>query len=209
MIKCERPSHFFILGDSLAAGIGASTYAKSASGLIAGHVQKAYGTPHLSNFGISGADAVRIEQNEVRRIGPAACAAVLLIAGANDVQEYHTPGRFERDYAGLLRAIRKKVPNALVVVTGLPDISLSPRIPPIAKPAIAYLSRHDNAAIARAAGDAKAAFVDLYPLSETAARSGRVYLSADHLHPNDDGYALIAQAVNARVDREFANAVQK
>ncbi|MBV9269562.1 MAG: hypothetical protein JO165_00605 [Candidatus Eremiobacteraeota bacterium] len=85
-------------------------------------------------------------------------------------------------------------PKSGLLVTGLPDVSLSPRIPRIAKFVISDLSRRANDSISRAASEYGAATVDLYSLSLRDADKKGSLLSRDGMHPNDHGYQRMAEA---------------
>ena len=77
---------------------------------------------------------------------------------------------------------------------GLPDVSLSPRIPWILKPAESWLSRDADTSIGAAAQEYGAAFVPLYALSHKEAYREKSLLSGDGLHPNDAGYRIMADS---------------
>jgi lysophospholipase L1-like esterase len=183
----------------LAHGTGASRPSKSFAGLLAAHV-RARRKVELVNLGIPGASANAVQAREVSRIGVGLCDVVVVIAGANDVQQFHTLGRFADDYANLVGAIRKREPDAGLVLLGLPQISQSRIIPVILKGPIGYLSERGNAAIREIAGKNHAAFVDLYAFSLKHAAGSVKLIGPDGLHPNDTGYGLMAGATYPAVD---------
>jgi len=196
---CTSALRLVVIGDSLAHGTGASTPAHSFVGLVAGHI-RAHHALTLVDYGIPGANADDIARREVPRIRPEACDLVVVIAGANDVQQFHTPGRFAGDYLPLIGAIRKRDPHAGLVLLGLPQISQSRIIPGILKGPISFLSDRGNASIRDVAARYHAGFVDLYALSLEHAKGSGTLIGPDGLHPNDEGYALMAAAAYPAVD---------
>jgi len=199
LASCRAAVRLVVVGDSLAHGTGASMPAHSFVGLVAGHVRQ-HRRLTLVDYGIPGANASDVTRREVPRIRPEACDVVVVIAGANDVQQFHTPGRFAEDYLRLIAAVRKRDPHAALVLLGLPQISQSRIIPEILKPPIGYLSDRGNASIRDLAARYHAGFVDLFALSLAHARGSRMLIGPDGIHPNDDGYALMAAAAYPAVD---------
>jgi lysophospholipase L1-like esterase len=146
----------------------------------------------LRNLGTPGATTDEIAATDVPQIHTGDCSLVIIIAGANDVQKLYTPRHFEASYASLLRKVRARLPHGALVVMGLPDVSLSPRIPWILKPFESRLSKDANASIGAAAREYGAAFVPLYALSHEEASRSKSLLSRDGIHPNDEGYRIMA-----------------
>ena len=148
----------------------------------------------MRNLGKPGATTDEIAATEVSDLRSDGCSLVVVIAGANDVQKLYTPRHFGTSYAKLLANVRSRMPDAGVVVIGLPDVALSPRIPWPLKPVESWLSRDANASIAASARHYGAAFVPLYSLSHREAYRSKSLLSGDGLHPNDAGYRIMANA---------------
>jgi len=183
-----------VVGDSLARGWGASAPQKDFAWLIYDGVRRTHPKATLRNLGMPGATTDEIAAKEVSQIHTGDCSLVVVISGANDVQKLYTPRHFERSYDTLLGGIRTRLPHAALVVVGLPDVSLSPRIPWILKPLESRLSRDGSASIAAAANHYGAAFVPLYDLSRKESHKSAALLSADGIHPNDAGYRIMAGA---------------
>lgn len=91
--------------------------------------------------------------------------------------------------------------RAALVVTNLPDVGLSRIIMPPVKPIISTLAAFDSNAIARAADKYGAWVVDLWTVSRLDARHRVQLLSRDGIHPNDEGYAVMAAAAYPMIDR--------
>jgi lysophospholipase L1-like esterase len=192
---CEREGvRLTIVGDSLARGWGASDPNNTFASRIFKSVRHYSPKTTMRNLGTPGATTDEIATTEVPRIHGGDCSLVVIISGANDVQKLYTPHHFEVSYANLLQKIRTRLPNAALVVMGLPDVSLSPRIPWFLKPFEARLSSDGSVSIATAARQYGAAFVPLYALSHNEAYRSSSLLSSDGIHPNDEGYRIMAGA---------------
>lgn len=183
-----------VLGDSLARGWGAREPQHTLAARIYGFIRKTHPGSTLSNFGTPGATSEEIAKSQTPHLRRSPCSIVIVVAGANDVQKFYTPARFAASYSTLLRKIRMRDPYCGLLVMGLPDVALSRRIPWMVKPAIAWLSKADNHSIARAARRYRAVIVPLYRLSVNEAARRNALLSADGMHPNDRGYAVMASA---------------
>jgi lysophospholipase L1-like esterase len=190
----QRRIQLAIVGDSLARGWGASAPQHTFASLVYSSVRHQYPRTTLHNLGIPGATTDRIAAGEVSRIRKDDCTLVVIVSGANDVQKLYTPHHFRTSYGELLKSVRSRLPDAGVVVIGLPDVSLSPRIIWPFKPIESWLSRDGSASIAREARTYGAAFVPLYALSRKEAYRSKSLLSGDGIHPNDEGYRIMARA---------------
>lgn len=190
---CARERiHLTFVGDSLARGWGASATKDTFASIVYADVRRSHPKTTMRNFGRVGATTDEIAATEVSLLDDDGCSLVVIVSGANDVQKLYTPGHFGKSYAKLLKTIRARVPDAGLVVIGLPDVSLSPRIPWILKPIESWLSRNDNVSIAASAQRFGAAFVPLYALSHSEAFRANSLLSRDGIHPNDAGYRIMA-----------------
>lgn len=192
---CARQAiHLTIVGDSLARGWGASAPKDTFAALIYSDVRRRHPNATMRNLGKPGATTDEIAATEVSHLHADGCSLVVVIAGANDVQKLYTPHHFWTSYTKLLANVRSRLPDAGIVVIGLPDVSLSPRIPWALKPLESWLSRSGSASIAASARTYGAAFVPLYSLSHKESSRAKSLLSGDGLHPNDAGYRIMASA---------------
>ncbi|MBV8374480.1 MAG: SGNH/GDSL hydrolase family protein [Candidatus Eremiobacteraeota bacterium] len=184
-----------IIGDSLATGWGASAPTNTFASLIYAGIRQKHSKTTMRNLGVPGATTDEIATTEVAHVRDDGCSLVVVVAGANDVQKLYTPHHFGVSYGRLLGSIRARLPHAGLVVLGVPDVSVSPRIPWLLKPIESLLSREANKSIAAAARKYDAAFVPLYGLSHKEAYRSKSLLSGDEIHPNDEGYRVMATTV--------------
>jgi len=179
------------LGDSTAAGVGAS----SAAGAVPSQVQDRLGRPgaSLAVEAVSGARVADVLAGQVPLVAGLHPDLILVSVGANDT--IHLTGRtdFRRTYERLVRALPAGVP---VVLLGVPDMGSITRF---AQPLRAIAGRRGrvlDAEVRRVAAATGAVYADIAgPTGPPFRREPRRYLAADEFHPSDAGYRLWADAV--------------
>lgn len=178
------------LGDSTAAGVGAS----SADAAIPRSVALALGRPvDLTVRAVSGARVGDVVDDQVRGLAALRPDVVLVSIGANDVVHLTSVGDFRSTYRQLVDAIPG---SALLVLLGVPDMGAVPRFAQPLRGIAGWRGRRLDEVVRAVAADAKALYVDI--AGETGptmrAEAGRRF-AIDRYHPDDDGYALWVDAV--------------
>ena len=180
-----------VLGDSTAAGIGATTPDDAPGGLLArGLADAADRAVHLRVHAVSGATSadLRAQVREVLREGRPDVA--IICVGGNDVKNLVSA---DASVAHLARALRPLLLRAVPVVVGTcPDLgTVRPIWPPLR-----WIARRRGRTLAArqhqtldALGVRAVATGAL--LGPTFARDADLF-SADRFHPNDAGYRLLA-----------------
>lgn len=173
----DRPGppgrRWVVLGDSMSQGVGASAHDRGWVGQLADRI----GDLTVLNLSATGArtdDVLRQQLPALAAAGSRDDDVVTVMVGSNDL----FGGRSGR--AGLSDAWAElvgAVPEGSIVMT-LPQPS-----------GVATLA---NAHVERAAAAGRIVMLDLRVVGPT---SWRGRLAADHFHPNDAGYAAIADAV--------------
>jgi lysophospholipase L1-like esterase len=199
------PIAMAVLGDSLAYGLGASTLDRGLVSVLHGRVRAERAASTLTNFGVPHStmgDVLRHQVPQLRRIR---ADLVLVIAGANDLRYTRDVLVITRRFRALLEAIHEAAPGAQVVAGGMPDVTQTIGVPRILKAPVQRLCERINARmreIARSFGDG---FIDLFTYTNAPLCADGKYLCDDGFHPNDFGYAEIAQ----RAYPEIAAAVER
>lgn len=181
-----------LIGDSTAAGIGASATATSVGGRLAAGLAGAR-TVQLSSVAISGSRTPDLAPQVVRALaGPRPDLAVVLI-GANDATHLARLDAVRRD----LRAALARLHGAgvAVVVGSCPDLGGARAFPQPLRLVAAWQGRRVAAAERAAAAGTGATVVDLAARTGPAFRADPRTLAADRFHPSDRGYALWAAAL--------------
>jgi len=179
------------LGDSTAAGVGAS----SAAGALPSRVQDGLGRPgaSLTVAAVSGARVADVLARQVPLVAGLHPDLVLISVGANDT--IHMTGRteFRRTYERLVRALPAGVP---VVLLGVPDMGSIARFAQPLRAIAGRRGRRLDGEVRRVAAAAGAVYVDIAGSTGPAfRRDPRRYFAADDFHPSDAGYGLWADAV--------------
>jgi lysophospholipase L1-like esterase len=180
-----------VLGDSSAAGVGATATASTVGGRLAEALAADGARVSLSSTARYGARAADLA-GQVDSVRPGPGLAVVLV-GANDVNHGTGLGAVRRDLAA---AVRRLTGAGLRVVVGTcPDLGGARAYPQPLRDLVAWRGRAVARAERRAVLEAGGAPVDLARLTGPAFRADPRTLSADRFHPSDRGYALWAAAL--------------
>ncbi|MGU3432460.1 SGNH/GDSL hydrolase family protein [Actinomycetes bacterium M1A6_2h] len=171
----ETGRRWFVLGDSLSQGIGASSYDAGWVGQLDRRLAARDYSLRIVNLSATGArvrDVLDQQLPVLNSIGTRDDDVISVMVGSNDL----FGGRRDRlggDFAELVEAV-----PAGTVVTTLPQPTRA--------------TNGANAAIERAAAAGRIVMADL---RETGPSSWRGRLAGDWFHPNDAGYHAIATAL--------------
>jgi lysophospholipase L1-like esterase len=187
------PVELAVLGDSLALGTGAGDSSRGFAFLTYLAIQRERPGSEITNDAIGGSTARDVVRLQVARLRERHVDCVIVCVGGNDVARGTPSPDFAAAYGELLRAIRRTVPRAALVVLGVPDISISPLFADHAA-AVHALAAADDRAVRAAAHATGAAYVDLFALTHHHSDPA-TFLAADRFHPSDAGHREIAAAV--------------
>lgn len=177
------------LGDSTAAGVGAS----SAEQAVSRQVARRLGRPvELEVLAVSGARVADVLDQQL----PALVGRpdlVLVSVGANDVTHLTASATFREQYGELLDRVPAGVP---VVAIGVPDMGSPTRLAqPLRTLSVLRGERLDDI-VRDLAARRGAAYVNLARTTGAAFRSDPdTMLAGDRYHPSDAGYAVWADAI--------------
>jgi len=196
------------LGDSTAAGVGASTSAGAlptqvADGLAGGG--SAVDGPGVSGasvavLAVSGARVADVLADQAPKVTELQPDLVLISVGANDTIHLTGRGAFRHTYEELVRALPAGVP---VVLLGVPDMGAIPRFAQPLRAVSGWRGRNLDAEVRWVAARTGAVYADIAgPTGPPFRRHPDRYFAADDFHPSDAGYGLWAGAV-LKVLRNF------
>lgn len=178
------------LGDSTAAGVGATSEARAIPRLVATALDRPIELTSLAVSGDRVADVVADQVGHLEALHP---DIVLVSIGANDAVHLTSRADFRADYQRLVDSVPA---GALLVLLGVPDMGAPPRFAQPLRAIAAFRGRQLDEVTRVVARDAGALYVDIAGETGPTMRSdtGR-YFARDRYHPSDAGYELWADAV--------------
>jgi lysophospholipase L1-like esterase len=181
------------LGDSTAAGVGASGPDRTLPRQVADLMGRPVRLTVLAISGARVADVIRVQLPRLARLKP---DAVFISVGANDATHFTRRSHFRRDYARLLAGLPAGVRT--VVLLGVPDLGAPTRLLQPLRAVAGWRGRALDADVRHLAARRHAVYVDIAGRTGPAFRGHPDrYFAADHYHPDDAGYRLWADAVVA------------
>jgi lysophospholipase L1-like esterase len=194
------------LGDSTAAGVGASTAAGALPSQVADRFAATGGTPDgpapkapldfgdsLLDLAVSGARVADVLADQVPKVTDIRPDLILISVGANDTIHLTSRRTFRHTYEKVVRALPPGVP---VVLLGVPDMGAIPRFAQPLRAVSGWRGRSLDGEVRRVAAATGAAYVDIAgPTGPPFRRHPGRYFAADDFHPSDAGYGLWADAV--------------
>ena len=185
------------LGDSTAAGVGASEAAAALPRLVAAGLDRPV---HVEVLAVSGATVEDVVERQLPGVAEREPDVVLVSVGANDTTRLTRVGDFRRRYERLVGRLRELPAAVDLVLLGVPDMGAIPRLRQPLRAIAGWRGERLDAEIAAVARRAGAAYVDIRGATgSTFRRDPDRYFAGDDYHPSDAGYALWARAVLDRL----------
>lgn len=183
-----------VLGESTAAGVGASDHEEALAGRAARALSGASGlTVSWRVAGRSGATAATLRESLLPSVEASHPDVVLLAVGVNDVLRLRTGRSWRRDLFRLAEAIRERLGDPAVVMAGVPRMETFPALPQPLRAVLGLRARFLDAVAADAARALRGwTHVPLEP--ETLGRGLEseadffASFASDGLHPSETGY---------------------
>lgn len=189
-----QPFIYVALGDSTAEGMGASSHNKAYTSIIHSSLKERYRKARYYNFAKSGAILKDVIDHQLPKALEANPSLITISIGANDIIRRTKPEKFEEDLYELLRTLQQKT-DATVVISTIPDLSLTPAVPKLLKTYSRYKAGKLNSIIHRAGKDTNTVTVDMFEDSRAVLRAFPDAIATDGFHPSDFGYALWANTI--------------
>jgi lysophospholipase L1-like esterase len=189
--KAAPPLHIVWLGDSTAAGVGAS----STDGAVARQVGRRLGRPiTITVLAESGARVADVAGDQIDKLVDVEDVDLVVISvGANDAAHLTSLGDVRQRYEAIIAGLPPGIP---VVIVGVPDMGAATRLAQPLRAVASARADQVNSVVREVAQAHDAAFVNIGAQTGPAFRDDPDFnLASDHYHPSDAGYGLWADAI--------------
>lgn len=194
---------YLVLGDSTAAGVGASYEDGFVTG-TARHLARGRAV-HVRNLAVSGATVGDVLTQQLPRLESFEPDLVLIAAGANDVTHLTSRRSVRSDLDAIVEQLIAINCDVRIVVTGAPDMSTPPRIPLLLRGLAGLRSERLNEVFDQIVSRRSLTFARI------ADRTGPLFreeperlFSSDSFHPSAAGYATWTAVLNEALDRAMS-----
>jgi lysophospholipase L1-like esterase len=183
-LDAPDPVRLLVLGDSTAAGVGARTQDDALPGNIARELHTHWGRGSTWNaIGENGATARDIVDRYLSSATVAEYDLIFLSIGANDALHIRSRGAFRRDVRCILRRLRARNPEALILVSSLPAFFRFESLPNPLRWILYLHSSSLEAAARRVVAGEPGVIMSPPPPPYTAG-----FFASDQFHPSASGY---------------------
>ena len=181
------------IGDSTAAGVGASSADAAVSRQVGRRLADELGRPvEIEVVAVSGARVDDVVRDQLPLVDGDADVVVISV-GANDTTHLTSTGAFAESYRALLAGLPS---DAVVVSLGVPDIGSVTRLAQPLRAIAGWRGGAYDAIVAEEAERVGALRVDIASGTGPAFRADPSrLLAADSYHPSDAGYAVWADVI--------------
>lgn len=179
------------IGDSIIAGVGASTITEALPGQVAAELARLLGSEvSWRASGLIGATASVIMRRLVTTQPCKPFDAIVLSVGVNDVTSLRTMRQWSTDLGCLLDELREHSPAAVIALVGLPPLSSFPLLPQPLRAVLGIRARmFDDAGRYEVSKREKVVYVpiEIDPTPD--------HFSRDGFHPSLSGYKELGRQV--------------
>jgi lysophospholipase L1-like esterase len=187
--KSQRITYVAI-GDSLTAGVGASSVSSTFPALLAEKISAQKGVPvAVKNLGIPGATSFDLLTGAVLDAGQYKPEIITIFIGTNDIHNFVPLDKFKSNLLTSIEALKRNT-GAEIYLINIPYLGARDLVLP---PFDLYFDRElkkYNTAVSEVATETGVKLVDLYGLSRETQKTDPSFYSSDRFHPADQGYKL-------------------
>jgi lysophospholipase L1-like esterase len=186
---------YVAIGDSLTAGVGATSIQSSLPALLAEKISAENGLMvKVKNLGVPGATSFDILTGQVLDASELNPQIITLFIGTNDMHNFVSLEKFKSNLLTAIGALQRTT-KAEIYLVNLPYLGASDLVLPPYNLYFEMKLKKYNSAIAQVASETGVILIDLYSASDKVLRSDSKLYCADRFHPSDFGYALWADAI--------------
>ncbi|MEM8488389.1 MAG: SGNH/GDSL hydrolase family protein [Bacteroidota bacterium] len=181
------------IGDSIIAGVGASTYARALVGATAQALATTLGTTvKWRAVGQIGATSEKVHKRLLTRLKETTYQYIIVSAGVNDITSLKRTAQWRTNLTTLLDALLEKYPDATLGIAGIPPLHGFPLLPSPLRHVIGLRARTFDAIIQQEAAKRPRVVhlaLDFDPSPER--------FSADGYHPSEVSHGEFGVAMAA------------
>lgn len=185
----ESNPKLLIIGESTAAGVGASSTETTFASQIFKHTGEKFAITNIGKNGLKANNLRRLYEKSESEIENSFSKAIILI-GANDCFNLTPPWKFKRELETFILFLIKEKKVEKVTIPLIPPVHEFPLIPAIMR---FFLGWHRNILTAELESLEKS--VSQISFDNHKSKTSEVFYSEDGIHPSDYGYELIALAI--------------
>ncbi len=181
------PIVYVAVGDSTGVGVGARNGGyvdRLARNLVAARPGS-----KLINLCVSGAATPELLRTQLKRAIDSNPDLITVGIGINDLGHGISLPEFAENFEMILNDLSSKT-KALIVVTNIPDISSSIRVPTTIRPQLKETITQYNRVLEEISNRHGAIVFDVFTITHQELPQHPEYFSADGFHPSDKGYEL-------------------
>lgn len=183
------------LGDSLTAGVGASSADFSLPALLAERISQSGGMPvAVKNLAVPGATSLDLYAKQIAEVSQLKPDMVTIFIGINDVHNFVPLDQFRANLMSSINALRQTT-KAKIYLINLPYIGASDLILPPYDLFFKIKIKQYNKAIAEVAEATGAKLINIETGSAQQLGLSSDNYSIDRFHPSDKGYQLWANLI--------------
>lgn len=188
-------SNILIIGESTAAGVGASSEETTFASRIYQHVGSNFSVYNLGKNGIQAERLKRLLVHGKQELSPEIQTAIILI-GANDCFKFTPPAKFQKELREFIQLLTKTYAVEKVIVPTVPPVHQFPALPWIIR---FFLGWHRRILIREIQFLEKEMPPLRYTSMETKLEPS--FFAEDGIHPSDLGYESMARQLLEEIRR--------
>ncbi len=202
-VEMRSPDYsIVILGDSIAAGVGASSPIYTLEQQFLKQIKKKHPGADIENFAVAGARIADVVKEQLPKLDSLTPKLAILVIGGNDLIK----GTLLKQFHNSLKETLERLSSISkhVIVLNVPKISLLPVTPVHLKLIAELKTKRFNHIFHRTAElFSNVLLFDMYQFSHTHLHSEEELLAEDQFHPNNRAYQLLAQELHDALNKRY------
>jgi acyl-CoA thioesterase-1 len=194
-VTAQTVKTYVALGDSLTAGVGVENINQTLPYLISEKMLDKTPQVNLINLAALGATSNDLVNNQLPKVKDLNPDLVTVFIGINDVHNFVSPKTFEKNLDQAIKTL-KQTPAKILVIS----------IPYLGSKNTVYFpyqfllddqTKKYNQILRKISLENNVQYVDIYSGTEKLFKESQEYYSSDLFHPNQKGYQLFSNYINA------------